>query len=169
MEFFVHGTDTPINLDRFTVWFTDLDIGEEIQTNEGKTQPVETIVMKSPFETLRIAKGAKLSLVPAVSPTQTTGKSGPEPPDGITSVTATSEGDGSNNVEDWGASMQRSVGFDFLDKTSISFKYRIDGGGDGGRNFLMSTNANHFQPVCSKQQLREFTDLKCSFWDARCH
>ena len=54
------------------MWFTDLDIGEEIQTNEGKTQPVETIVMKSPFETLRIAKGAKLSLVPAVSPTQTT-------------------------------------------------------------------------------------------------
>merc|ERR1719271_1455827 len=103
--------------------------------------------MKSPFETLRISKDAKLSLVPAVSPTQTTGKSGPEPPDGITSVTATSEGNGDNNLEDWGASMQRSVGFDFLDKTSISFKYRVDGGKEeGGRNFLISTNANHFQP-----------------------
>ena len=148
MEFFVHGTDTPINLDRFTVWFTDLDIEKKTKWNEDRAKAVETIVMKTPFETLRIAKDAKLSLVPEVSPTQTTGKSGPEPPDGITSVTATSEGDAANNVEDWGASMQRSVGFDFLDKTSISFKYRIDGG-DGARNFLMSTNANHFQPVCS--------------------
>ena len=63
MAFYKHGTTEPMELDVFTVWYTDLDISKY---GGGPKPGQETLVMQTPFETLRLAKDVELYTAPSV-------------------------------------------------------------------------------------------------------
>ena len=83
MKFVAHGTSTPLTIDRFTVWFTDLDM-------RADGASAETLVMQSRFVTLRIADESLLKLTPPVKAGQSQGVSGIDPPDGLISASGIS-------------------------------------------------------------------------------
>ena len=107
MKFVAHGTSTPLTIDRFTVWFTDLDM-------RADGASAETLVMQSRFVTLRIADESLLKLTPPVNPGQSQGVSGIDPPDGLISASGISAvvllPDDPDPVY---STLRRSVGFTF--------------------------------------------------------
>ena len=72
---------------------------------------------------------------------------GAEPTDGLFQAQGKVEGYGGNNLEDFSISMKRSVGFTFHNRDRIEWKYKVAQGGSG-RNFLLTTNPHHFNPIC---------------------